>query len=51
MDLPVYNRYLSEKRKKSEGKDYLNPKQVYAPFKSCNRSQNNVAHETQPVTS
>ncbi len=29
------NRYLSEKRKKSEGKDYLNSKQLYAPFKSC----------------
>jgi len=29
------NRYLSEKRKESEGKDYLNSKQLYAPFKSC----------------
>jgi len=29
------NRYLSEKRKISEGKDYLNSKQLYAPFKSC----------------
>jgi transposase len=29
------NRYLSEKRKKSEGKDYLNSKQLYAPFRSC----------------
>ena len=29
------NRYLSEKRKRSEGKDYLNSKQLYAPFKSC----------------
>lgn len=29
------NRYLSEKRKASEGKDYLNSKQLYAPFKSC----------------
>jgi transposase len=29
------NRYLSEQRKKSEGKDYLNSKQLYAPFKSC----------------
>jgi transposase len=28
------NRYLSEKRKESEGKDYLNSKQLYAPFKS-----------------
>jgi transposase len=29
------NRYLSEKRKASEEKDYLNSKQLYAPFKSC----------------
>ena len=29
------NRYLSEKRKESEGKDYLNSKKLYAPFKSC----------------
>jgi transposase len=29
------NRYLSEKRKKSEGKDYLNSKHLYAPFRSC----------------
>ena len=29
------NRYLSEKRRESEGKDYLNSKQLYAPFKSC----------------
>jgi transposase len=29
------NRYLSEKRQASEGKDYLNSKQLYAPFKSC----------------
>ena len=29
------NRYLSEKRRGSEGKDYLNSKQLYAPFKSC----------------
>ena len=29
------NRYLAEKRKESEGKDYLNSKQLYAPFKSC----------------
>ena len=29
------NRYLSEKRKESEGKDYLNSKELYAPFKSC----------------
>ena len=29
------NRYLSERRKESEGKDYLNSKQLYAPFKSC----------------
>lgn len=29
------NRYLSEKRKTSEGKDYLNSKQLYAPFKRC----------------
>jgi len=29
------NRYLSEQRKESEGKDYLNSKQLYAPFKSC----------------
>lgn len=29
------NRYLSEKRKESEGKDYLNSRQLYAPFKSC----------------
>jgi transposase len=29
------NRYLSQKRKRSEGKDYLNSKQLYAPFKSC----------------
>jgi transposase len=29
------NRYLSEKRKESEGKDYLNSSQLYAPFKSC----------------
>ncbi len=29
------NRYLSEQRKASEGKDYLNSKQLYAPFKSC----------------
>lgn len=29
------NRYLSEKRKDSEGKDYLNSKELYAPFKSC----------------
>ncbi len=28
------NRYLSAKRKISEGKDYLNSKQIYAPFKS-----------------
>jgi transposase len=29
------NRYLSEKRRESEGKDYLNSKELYAPFKSC----------------
>jgi len=29
------NRYLSEKRKESEGRDYLNSKQLYAPFESC----------------
>ena len=29
------NRYLSRKRKESEGKDYLNSKQLYAPLKSC----------------
>jgi len=29
------NRYLSEQRKEAEGKDYLNSKQLYAPFKSC----------------
>lgn len=29
------NRYLSEKRRESEGKDYLNSKQLYAPFESC----------------
>jgi hypothetical protein len=29
------NRYLSEKRKSSEEKDYLNSKKLYAPFKSC----------------
>ena len=29
------NRYLSEKRKDKEGKDYLNSKQLYKPFKSC----------------
>jgi transposase len=29
------NRYLSDKRRESEGKDYLNSKQLYAPFKSC----------------
>ena len=29
------NRHLSERRKESEGKDYLNSKQLYAPFKSC----------------
>jgi len=29
------NRYLSEKRRESEGKDYLNSKQLYAPFDSC----------------
>jgi transposase len=29
------NRYLSEKRKASEDKDYLNSKQLYAPLKSC----------------
>ena len=29
------NRYLSEKRRESEGKAYLNSKQLYAPFKSC----------------
>jgi hypothetical protein len=29
------NRYLSEKRKASEGKDYLNSKKLYFPFKSC----------------
>jgi len=29
------NRYLSEKRKESEGKYYLNSKQLYTPFKSC----------------
>ena len=29
------NRYLSEKRKASEEKDYLNSKQLYAPFKNC----------------
>jgi len=29
------NRYLSEKRKASEEKDYLNSKKLYAPFKSC----------------
>ena len=29
------NRYLSEKRKELEGKNYLNSKQLYAPFKSC----------------
>jgi len=29
------NRYLSKKRRESEGKDYLNSKQLYAPFKSC----------------
>lgn len=29
------NRYLSQKRKVSEGKDFLNSKQLYEPFKSC----------------
>ena len=29
------NRYLSRKRQKSEDKDYLNSKQLYAPLKSC----------------
>ena len=29
------NRYLSQRRKETEGKDYLNSKQLYAPFKSC----------------
>jgi transposase len=29
------NRYLSQKRKASEGKDFLNSKQLYEPFKSC----------------
>ena len=29
------NRYLSEKRKAAEGKDYLNSNKLYAPFKSC----------------
>jgi transposase len=29
------NRFLSEKRKAAEGKDYLNSKRLYAPFKSC----------------
>lgn len=29
------NRYLSEKRKEFEGKDYLNSKQLYAPLRSC----------------
>jgi len=29
------NRYLSEKRKASGEKDYLNSKKLYAPFKSC----------------
>lgn len=28
------NRYLSEKRKETEGKNYLNSAQLYAPFKS-----------------
>ncbi len=28
------NRYLSQKRKASEGKDFLNSKQLYEPFKS-----------------
>jgi transposase len=29
------NRYLSQKRKASEGKDFLNSKQLYEPLKSC----------------
>jgi transposase len=29
------NRYLSQKRKVSEGKDFLNSKQLYEPLKSC----------------
>ena len=29
------NRYLSEKRKQLEGKDYLNSRQLYAPLRSC----------------
>jgi transposase len=29
------NRYLSEKRKQLEGKDYLNSTQLYAPLRSC----------------
>lgn len=29
------NRYLAQRRKETEGKDYLNSKQLYAPFKSC----------------
>jgi len=29
------NRYLSQKRKASEGKDFLNSNQLYEPLKSC----------------
>jgi len=29
------NRYLSQKRKTSEGKDFLNSKQLYDPLRSC----------------
>jgi transposase len=29
------NRYLSQKRKASEGKDFLNSKQLYEPLRSC----------------
>ena len=27
------NKYLTNKRKSLEGKDFLNPKELYAPFK------------------
>jgi transposase len=29
------NRFLSQKRKESEGKDFLNSKQLYEPFRNC----------------
>ena len=29
------NRFLSQRRKESEGKDFLNSKQLYEPLKSC----------------